>query len=293
MEEGVPIEHGMVSRSIERAQKQVEGRNFETRKHLLEYDDVMNRQREEIYGMRRGILKGELSRDHVLGLAEVILDYVLGRHLDEEKSPQDWDLPACDLDLQEYFGVKPGSVAYAGKGRDEIREETWKALLAVYDRKESILGAEMMRTHEKFVMLQVVDQQWKDHLLAIDHLKEGIGLRGYGQRDPLIEYKKESFELFTLMKERIEDQIVQYLFKLQPVPKEEAEAAPRRAPIAMPARRAPASVNYSYGAAASGGQDAKVETIQRHAPKVGRNDPCPCGSGKKYKKCHGAAAAGA
>jgi preprotein translocase subunit SecA len=295
MEEGVPIEHGMVSRSIERAQKQVEGRNFETRKHLLEYDDVMNRQREEIYGMRRGILKGELSRDHVLGLAETILDYVLGRRLDEEKSPQDWDLPACDLDLQEYFGVKPGSVAYAGKGRDEIREEIWKALLAVYDRKESILGAEMMRTHEKFVMLQVVDQQWKDHLLAIDHLKEGIGLRGYGQRDPLIEYKKESFELFTLMKERIEDQIVQYLFKLQPVPKEEAEAAtaPRRAPIAMPARRASANVNYSYGAAASGGQDAKVETIQRHAPKVGRNDPCPCGSGKKYKKCHGAAAAGA
>jgi len=152
----------------------------------------------------------------------------------------------------------------------------------------------MMRTHEKFVMLQVVDQQWKDHLLAVDHLKEGIGLRGYGQRDPLIEYKKESFELFTLMKERIEDQIVQYLFKLQPVPREEAEAGgetpagPRRAPAAMPQRRAPSNVNYSYGAAASGGQDAKVETVQRQAPKVGRNDPCPCGSGKKYKKCHGA-----
>src|SRR5262245_9819413 len=296
MEEGVPIEHGMVSRSIERAQKQVEGRNFETRKHLLEYDDVMNRQREEIYGMRRGILKGELARDHVLGLSETILDYVLGRHLDEEKSPADWDLAACDVDLGEYFGLKPGTVAYEGKSRDEIREEIWKALLAIYDRKEGILGPEMMRTHEKFVMLQVVDQQWKDHLLAIDHLKEGIGLRGYGQRDPLIEYKKESFELFTLMKERIEDQIVQYLFKLQPVPKEDADAqaaAPRRTPVAMPSRRAPANVNYSYGAAASGGQDAKVETIQRQAPKVGRNDPCPCGSGKKYKKCHGAAAAGA
>ena len=300
MEEGVPIEHGMVSRSIERAQKQVEGRNFETRKHLLEYDDVMNRQREEIYGMRRGILKGELARDHVLGLAETILDYVLGRHLEEEKSPQEWDLAANDIDLQEYFGVKPGSVAYVEKNREEIRESIWKALTAVYDRKEAILGAEMMRTHEKFVMLQVVDQQWKDHLLAIDHLKEGIGLRGYGQRDPLIEYKKESFELFTLMKERIEDQIVQYLFKLQPVPREEAEGAPaddapRRAPVPMPARRAPANVNYSYGAAASGGQDAKVETIHRQAPKVGRNDPCPCGSGRKYKKCHGASqgAAGA
>jgi preprotein translocase subunit SecA len=283
----------MVSRSIERAQKQVEGRNFETRKHLLEYDDVMNRQREEIYGMRRGILKGELARDHVLGLAETILDYVLGRHLAEEKSPADWDLAAADVDLGEYFGLKPGGIEYAGKGREQIRDEIWKALLAIYDRTESILGAAMMRTHERFVMLQVVDQQWKDHLLAIDHLKEGIGLRGYGQRDPLIEYKKESFELFTLMKERIEDQIVQYLFKLQPVPREqvegaaEAAAAPRRAPIAMPARRAPANVNYSYGAAASGGGDAKVETVQRQAPKVGRNDPCPCGSGKKYKKCHG------
>ncbi len=292
MEEGVPIEHGMVSRSIERAQKQVEGRNFETRKHLLEYDDVMNRQREEIYGMRRGILKGELAREHVLGLAEMVLDYVLGRHLDEEKGAQEWDLAAADVDLQEYFGLKAGSIDYAEKTREAIREEIWAALTAVYDRKESILGAEMMRTHEKFVMLQVVDQQWKDHLLALDHLKEGIGLRGYGQRDPLIEYKKESFELFTLMKERIEDQIVQYLFKLQPVPKEEAEAAaeaaPRRAPVAMPSRRAPSNVNYSYGAAASGGQDAKVETIQRHTPKVGRNDPCPCGSGRKYKKCHGA-----
>ncbi len=298
MEEGVPIEHGMVSRSIERAQKQVEARNFESRKHLLEYDDVMNRQREEIYGMRRGILRGETARDHVLELAETILDYLLGRHLNEDKDPQDWDLAACDLELQEYFGLKPGSFDYAGKGRDQIREELWTGLLAVYDRKEQLLGAEMMRTHEKFVMLQVVDQQWKDHLLAIDHLKEGIGLRGYGQRDPLIEYKKESFELFTLMKERIEDQIVQYLFKLQPVARAEegedvnAGARERRAPVPMPARRAPANVNYSYGAAASGGQDAKVETIQRNQPKVGRNDPCPCGSGKKYKKCHGAQAAG-
>ncbi|MEP6994986.1 MAG: SEC-C metal-binding domain-containing protein, partial [Acidobacteriota bacterium] len=292
MEEGVPIEHRMVSKSIERAQKQVEARNFETRKHLLEYDDVMNRQREEIYGMRREILRGEQARDHILTLAEMILDYVLGRHFSEDKSPDEWDLPAGDVDLQEYFGIKAGSIDYAGKGRDEIREAILAALLQIYDRKEGILGSEMMRTHEKFVMLQVVDQQWKDHLLAIDHLKEGIGLRGYGQRDPLIEYKKESFELFTLMKERIEDQIVQYLFKLQPVAREAGEddapeAHERRAPVAMPSRRAPANVNYSYGAAASGGQDAKVETVQRNAPKVGRNDPCPCGSGKKYKKCHG------
>jgi len=297
MEEGVPIEHGMVSRAIERAQKQVEGRNFETRKHLLEYDDVMNRQREEIYGLRRDILKGKQSKDEILALADVILDYTLGRNLPEDKAFDEWDMGAFDVDLKEYFGIEAGSLDFTGKDRDEIREVLLAALHEIYEAKEKVLGPETMRLHERFVMLQVVDQQWKDHLLAIDHLKEGIGLRGYGQRDPLVEYKKESFELFTLMKERIEDQIVQYLFRLQPVIREAegeiaAEDEPRRAPVGLPSRRS-ANVNYSYGAAASGGQDAKVETIHRTSPKVGRNDPCPCGSGKKYKKCHGAAAAGA
>jgi preprotein translocase subunit SecA len=296
MEEGVPIEHGMVSRAIERAQKQVEGRNFETRKHLLEYDDVMNRQREEIYGLRRDILAGRQSKDEILALAEVILDYAIGRSLPEDKDPDEWDMAAFDLDLKEYFGITPGSIDFAGKERDEVRETLLGVIHEIYAAKEKLLGPETMRLHERFVMLQVVDQQWKDHLLAIDHLKEGIGLRGYGQRDPLVEYKKESFELFTLMKERIEDQIVQYLFRLQPVIREaEGEVVDedaRHAPVPMPARRS-GNVNYSYGAAASGGQDAKVETIHRSAPKVGRNEPCPCGSGKKYKKCHGAAAAGA
>jgi preprotein translocase subunit SecA len=297
MEEGVPIEHGMVSRAIERAQKQVEGRNFETRKHLLEYDDVMNRQREEIYGLRRDILKGKQGKDEILALADVILDYTLGRNLPEDKAFDEWDMAAFDVDLKEYFGIDAGTLDFTGKDRDEIRETLLAALREIYEAKEKILGPETMRLHERFVMLQVVDQQWKDHLLAIDHLKEGIGLRGYGQRDPLVEYKKESFELFTLMKERIEDQIVQYLFRLQPVIREAegeflAEDEPRRAPVGLPSRRS-ANVNYSYGAAASGGQDAKVETIHRASPKVGRNDPCPCGSGKKYKKCHGAAAAGA
>ncbi|HVE66728.1 MAG TPA: preprotein translocase subunit SecA, partial [Thermoanaerobaculia bacterium] len=294
MEEGVPIEHGMVSRAIERAQKQVEGRNFETRKHLLEYDDVMNRQREEIYGLRREILKGLQGKEEILTLAEMILDYTLGRNLAEDKGPADWDFTAFDLDLKEYFGIATGSMDFADKTREEIRETLVAALREVYEAKETALGPETMRLHERFVMLQVVDQQWKDHLLAIDHLKEGIGLRGYGQRDPLVEYKKESFELFTLMKERIEDQFVQYLFRLQPVIREAegeiADEAPRNAPVGLPSRRQ-AKVNYSYGAAAEGGRDAKVETVHRNAPKVGRNDPCPCGSGKKFKKCHGSAAA--
>jgi preprotein translocase subunit SecA len=294
MEEGVPIEHRMVSRAIERAQKQVEARNFESRKHLLEYDDVMNRQREEIYSLRREILSGKQSKEEVLGLAEMILDYLLGRHLPEAKSPEEWDLAALDLELKEYYGFEPARFDFTGKTREQIREILLEALRESYEGKETHLGSETMRLHERFLMLQVVDQQWKDHLLAIDHLKEGIGLRGYGQRDPLVEYKKESFELFTLMKERIEDLTVQYLFRLQPVvrevPEEEAEAV--RAPVSLPSRRA-AAYNYSYGAAASGGQDAKVETVQRKTPKVGRNDPCPCGSGRKHKKCHGAAVAGA
>jgi preprotein translocase subunit SecA len=292
MEEGVPIEHRMVTRAIERAQKQVEERNFETRKHLLEYDDVMNRQREEIYRLRRQILAGQRAKEEVLGLAEMILDYLLGRHLSEEKGPAEWDLAALELDLKEYYGVEPGTHDFSGKTREEVREKLSAGIREAYERKEKVLGPETMRLHEKFVMLQIVDQQWKDHLLAIDHLKEGIGLRGYGQRDPLVEYKKESFELFTLMKERIEDQTVQYIFRLQPIMRQaEEEAAPIAVgeawarPVGLPSRRNP-QVNYSYGAAASGGHDAKVETVHRQAPKVGRNDACPCGSGKKYKKCH-------
>jgi len=297
MEDGVPIEHGMVSRSIERAQKQVEGRNFESRKHLLEYDDVMNKQREHVYGLRREILAGQWNKERMLELADTILSYLLERHLPEEKHVDEWDLPAFAVELREYYGLEPESLSFEGKTREQIEEDVRGLLAAKYDAKEQVLGSDLMRTHEKFVMLQVVDQQWKDHLLAIDHLKEGIGLRGYGQRDPLVEYKKESFELFTLMKERIEDQTIQYLFRLQPAQQaeaalagEEAAAAPSRRPVAMPSRK-PAKVNYSYGAAASGGQDARVETVHRSEPKVGRNDPCPCGSGKKFKKCHGGAAA--
>jgi preprotein translocase subunit SecA len=298
MEEGVPIEHRMVTKAIERAQKQVEERNFETRKHLLEYDDVMNAQRETIYGLRRDILRGDLSRDYILQLRDTIVEYMLDRHCPAEKDPRDWEEEGLSNDCREYFGIDPEKegVKLSDLSRVELENRLLELSQKIYERKESILGAENMRLHEKFIMLQVVDQLWKDHLLAIDHLKEGIGLRGYGQRDPLVEYKKESFELFTIMKERIEDQIVQYLFRLQPVPAgespaeseaEEEQPRARRSAVA-PARRPARQLNYSYGSAASGGSDARVETIHRKEPKVGRNDPCPCGSGKKYKKCHGA-----
>jgi preprotein translocase subunit SecA len=288
MEEGVPLEHKMVSRAIERAQKQVEARNFESRKHLLEYDDVMNKQREAIYKLRRDILEGKEGRDYVLGLRDTVVDYVLERCCPEQKDPRDWDVDGLKTDLREYFGLDLDRVGIdpSALSRRELLTALTERTEAIYDAKEGLLGGEAMRSHERYVMMQVVDQLWKDHLLAIDHLKEGIGLRGYGQKDPLVEYKKESFELFTVLKERIEDQIVKYLFRLQPVSAAEAEeaaAAEAAPPPPAPRRLPPRNVTYSHGP----GTEA-VETVHRNEPKVGRNDPCPCGSGKKYKKCHGA-----
>jgi preprotein translocase subunit SecA len=284
MEEGVPLEHKMVSRAIERAQKQVEARNFESRKHLLEYDDVMNKQREAIYKLRRDILEGKEGRDYVLSLRDTVVDYLLERCCPEDKDPRDWDVDALRVELREYFGLdleKEGVDPAALAHRELVTELTAKTD-AIYDAKQKLLGDESMRSHERYVMMQVVDQLWKDHLLAIDHLKEGIGLRGYGQKDPLVEYKKESFELFTVLKERVEDQIVKYLFRLQPVPvSDESEAAAEPAPVQR--RPPPRNVTYSHGPVTEA-----VETVHRSEPKVGRNDPCPCGSGKKYKKCHGA-----
>jgi preprotein translocase subunit SecA len=285
MEEGVPLEHKMVSRAIERAQKQVEARNFESRKHLLEYDDVMNKQREAIYKLRRDILEGREGKDYVLSLRDTVLEYLLDRYCPAGKDPRDWEIDDLGGDLKEYFGLDLSrtGIDAGALSRAELSQALHEKTEAIYEAKEKLLGGEAMRLHERYVMMQVVDQLWKDHLLAIDHLKEGIGLRGYGQKDPLVEYKKESFELFTVLKERIEDQIVKYLFRLQPVvagaETEEASAAPA-APLQR--RQAPRNVTYSHG-------EAAVETVHRKEPKVGRNDPCPCGSGKKYKKCHGAA----
>jgi preprotein translocase subunit SecA len=284
MEEGVPLEHRMVSRAIERAQVQVEGRNFESRKHLLEYDDVMNKQREAIYKLRRDILEGKEGKEYVLSLRDTVIDYVLGRYCPEDKDPRDWEIDALGTDLKEYFGldlVESGIDPSALSRRDLLVALTTRTD-EIYARKEGVLGPEQMRFHERYVMMQVVDQLWKDHLLAIDHLKEGIGLRGYGQKDPLVEYKKESFELFTVLKERVEDQIVKYLFRLQPVSAEEAASGEAAPASGLRRRPPPRNVTYSHG------DEAVVETVHRKEPKVGRNEPCPCGSGKKYKKCHGA-----
>jgi preprotein translocase subunit SecA len=288
MEEGVPLEHGMVSRAIERAQKQVEARNFESRKHLLEYDDVMNKQREAIYKLRRDILDGREGKEYVLELRQAILETVLDRCCPAGQDPRDWDLGALATDLHEFFGLDlaRAGIDAASLSRSELSAALLEKTTAIYEAKETLLGADAMRQHERYVMMQVVDQLWKDHLLAIDHLKEGIGLRGYGQKDPLVEYKKESFDLFSMLRERIEDQIVKYLFRLQPVSQAEAD---EQAAAAAPAPRRPPPRNIQYSSSAG---DTAVETVHRKEPKVGRNDPCPCGSGRKFKKCHGASDSG-
>ncbi len=280
MEEGEAIEHRMVSKAIERAQTQVEGRNFEIRKHLLEYDDVMNKQREAIYKLRRDILDGHEGREYVMGLAEDIVEGLLDLHCPEKTDPQDWDLPGLRTEMLAYFNINAGDMGLDQLGIDELRETLWKAIEERYTEKESRHPEEVIRGFERAIMLQSVDTAWKDHLLALDHLKEGISLRGYGQRDPLQEYKKESFELFEMMRERVENDIIQKLFRYEPVTEEQMleqrvrqqRAAPRielSAPPKVEGQRPQPAVNR--------------ET------KVGRNDPCPCGSGKKYKKCHGAA----
>ncbi len=305
MEEGVPIEHRWVTRSIERAQSQVEGRNFDTRKHLLEYADVMNKQREEIYAMRREILTSRLAHDYVVALAEDVSEDYVDRHCSATKDSSEWDWSAFENIVAETFGFRPSEKGLTkDETNAELKERTRAAVRDVYAAKETAIGKELLREYERFFMLQTVDTFWKDHLLALDHLKEGIGLRGYGQRDPLIEYKKESFQLFEAMKEGIEEQILQYLFRFEV---RAPETAPARPAAAEPAREEGSAASRRAAAELSkkqrrrqqdltlqgtfdptAGGDFSVGTVRASGPKVGRNDPCPCGSGKKYKKCHGA-----
>ncbi|MEO8035276.1 MAG: preprotein translocase subunit SecA [Acidobacteriota bacterium] len=290
MEEGVPIEHGMVSRAIERAQKQVEGRNFEARKHLLEYDDVMNKQRESIYGLRRSILEGREGKEYILNAADEIVEYLVDTHVPEDPN-QPADAVELNAELFDFFGVDlaGAKVDLDSMKRDEIKDLVVAAVNRRYEEKEATVGAEVMRLHQRYLLLQVIDQQWKEHLLMLDHLKEGIGLRGYGQRDPLIEYKKESFELFQEMMERIQDRVVKYLWRIDVVvERDEAQQQPReseRDRIQKTLPQAPRQQPMYF----SGPQGSQAPA-KRSQDKVGRNDPCPCGSGKKYKKCHGAAA---
>ena len=316
MEDGVPIEHKMVTRAIERAQRQVEAQNFSVRKHLLEYDDVMNKQRESVYALRRELLDSNIritetervdTRQYLLTLGEEALDARVSSSCGDDVEPEEWDLDAVREAGTELFGLGPEdfeTVDFDGAGAEAIHDALWARARLGYEEKEAELDAEVLRRIERDIMLQIVDSQWKDHLYALDHLKEGIGLRGYGQRDPLVEYKRESFALFQAMKERIDEETVRYLWRLRPMVQDPSAPPVRRpaAPLTLndPGQNVPAFAGAAAAAGAgaaapagpratrTGGDDAAVRTIRRDTPKIGRNDPCPCGSGKKYKKCHGA-----
>ncbi|MCM2255496.1 MAG: preprotein translocase subunit SecA [Vicinamibacteria bacterium] len=335
MEEGVPIEHGMVTRSIERAQKQVEAQNFAVRKHLIEYDDVMNKQRKAVYDLRRMVLEGKDTRAHVTNLIDEVGDWYLDNYCEGE--PDKWNMEGLQLALKETFGLELGTGELHKLGRGELKERISADVAAALVAKEQRIGPELMLFHMRMLMLQIVDAQWKDHLYSLDHLKEGIGLRAHGQRDPLVEYKKESYTMFQALMDRIDEETLKWIFLYEPVaaPAPEPPAAIRAraeaeaeaqaqsaersvepalaaaaasasrvphaaAPLPLPGARAiarnlsfndPSEAPSAFARAerteAKGGMDGSVEQVKRDQPKVGRNDPCPCGSGKKYKKCHG------
>ncbi len=299
MEEGVPIESRLVSKRIEGAQKSVEGHNFSIRKHLLEYDDVMNKQREAIYGIRRQLLMGfegdtpeaqnANQREYILStIAENLFEGLIEQYMSKNVDPGEWDLVSLKDQLRMIFGfdVDREGVNLETLGPQEATGIIWSKLEERYQEKEVQMGVESLRNLERYIMLNIVDAQWKDHLLALDHLKEGIGLRGYAQKDPLVEYKRESFGLFEGMLDRIDTETVRYLFNLQvqvtaPIEQELLERRRRQ-------RRGRVAFTKANETAFAGGEEEQAKPVRNKGPRVGRNDPCPCGSGKKYKKCCGA-----
>ncbi len=320
MTEGVPIESRLISKRIESAQESVEAQNFDARKHLLEYDDVMNKQRETIYAIRRSALEGKDQRDYVLNVAEDVARELVQRYCPREQHPGQWNTTQILAEVNSQFGID-AKTAGADPGtlnHDELGDALVEAVKHRYAEKEKQFSPDLLRWLERRIILDVVDTQWKDHLLSLDHLKEGIGLRGYGQKDPLVEFKKEAFILFEDMMTRIDNETVRYLFHVQiqqeqaPPPQARAsrpeqhahpassamaavasaEARAEEAPARLPdfaralerkQERQQKDLQYQTGAA-----QAEAPKPVRAGAKVGRNDPCPCGSGKKYKKCHGA-----
>jgi len=286
MENGQPIEHPMVSKAVANAQKKVEAHNFDIRKHLLEYDDVMNKQREVFYGLRREILKNENHREMLLEMAEELVSEVLGDIASEKIYPEEWDIEALDDYMMRQFSVpikKQEGALEIGSGlslslencdREKLHNAIMDSIQSCYAVKERGIDPSMMRQLEKMIMLQVVDNLWKEHLLGMDHLKDGVGLRGYAQKNPLTEYKKEGFEMFSIMMHQIREGVTEYLFKVQI---EEGSE--------FPAEQNQSNKMVEHRGASS--EESRPSTVRRDDKKLGRNDPCHCGSGKKFKKCHG------
>jgi preprotein translocase subunit SecA len=286
MEQGVAIESKMVSKRIEAAQKNVEAHNFTIRKHLLEYDDVMNKQRATIYTLRRRLLEQADHREEIQSIAGAILDDLLDQSLNLEEMPENWDFAGLKVQLLFQFGLDldEAGLRIDELERDEVRALVQEKLEKSYTDKEALVGAEAMRYYERIIRLNIVDLQWKDHLLAIDHMKEWIGQMGYAQKDPLVEYKKQSFDQFESMLDRIDIETIRALYHLQVTvpepPEQRMQRRPRRGQITM--------TKANITASQAGEDSGKPRTVVSDHPKVGRNDPCPCGSGKKFKKCHGA-----
>jgi len=273
MEEGVPIEHNWVTKAIENAQKKVEEHNFDIRKHLLEYDDVMNRQRTVIYEQRRQVLGSDNLKDDVLDMVDEVAGSTVDMFCHEDKHPEEWDYDGLAEDVKLHFGLALDRDSLTGRGSvQELKEALSTTLKEAYENKERQIGDQFLRYLEKRILLDMIDTQWKDHLLMMDHLKEGIGLRGYGQMDPLVEYKREGFDAFMALVDRIKLDTLERLYKVQVVNQEEMER--RRRPVRMIMNRGDQG-------------EGQKQPVKRDEKKVGRNDPCPCGSGKKYKKCHG------
>jgi preprotein translocase SecA subunit len=280
MEEGVPIEHGLVTRAIENAQKKVEAHNFDIRKHLLEYDDVLNKQREVIYNQRREVLKGEALKEDVLEMAHGLADEVVARFADKDVHSSEWDLNSLREGLYHQFNARFDLKPEEEENlvAEDLMELVHQRVDETYEDKEKRFGTPMLRQLEKIIMLQTIDTLWKDHLLNMDHLKEGIGLRGYGQKNPLQEYQKEGFEMFEEMIHRVQEDVVQKLFTVE-------LARERVAPELEVQQPRPQRMVLSRGGEAV--EAPRSGPTKREGEKVGRNDPCPCGSGKKYKRCHG------
>jgi preprotein translocase subunit SecA len=302
MTEGVPIESKLISSRIENSQKAVEAQNFEARKHLLEYDDVMNKQRETIYSIRRSALEGKDQKDYVESVAEEVAQELVDTYCPREQHPDQWNVTQFMAEVHNQFGIdlKAGGVDPKTLNHDALAQSLQEVVKKRYEEKEGTFGAPVLRWLERRIILDVVDNQWKDHLLTLDHLKEGIGLRGYGQKDPLVEFKKEAFTLFEEMMTRIDSETVRYLFHIQRAegepsatsgsaePEGPSGGAPRLAAareLERRQRRQQQNLQYQTGPA-----QAEAPKPIRAGAKIGRNDPCPCGSGKKHKKCCGAAA---
>ena len=325
MEEDVPIESGLITKRIAAAQKAVEAQNFAARKHVLEYDDVMNKQRQAVYSMRRALLEGQDQKERIEEIVGGIVGTFIDMRCPEKVRPENYDWTGLETDILTQFGVGIDAEALSSMTSREAEDAILELLKAKYAEKEAMLGTELLRDTERMLMLNVIDNQWKDHLLSMDHLKEGIGMRSYAQKDPLVEYKKESWELFKGVMDRIEDETIRYLYFMQRVehPPEagqhvdwsevgdgeefdadaqaQAEAEREAAEREAEAKAAQHSVmDFTRNIQrkkekeldalqfVGGGEASKPAQPVLAKKTPGRNDLCSCGSGKKYKKCHGA-----